>query len=57
MMFSRKKWHFKRNKARCQWLPLVIIATLEHLSSKPNSSQDPVSKIPNTKGLMEWLKV
>jgi hypothetical protein len=52
-------------KARHQWFTPVILATQEAEITRisvqsqcpANSSQDPISKIPNTKkGLAEWLK-
>jgi hypothetical protein len=56
----------KNTAAGCWWLTPVILATQEAeirrivVRSQPwaNSSQDPISKNPNTKkGLVEWLKV
>jgi hypothetical protein len=49
----------KEGIAGQQWFMPVILAAWEEQGSKPaqgNSSRDPISKIPNTKGLLEWLK-
>jgi hypothetical protein len=51
--------------ARHQWLTPVILATQETESRRISvqsqrwqiNLQDPISKVPNTKGLVEWLKV
>jgi hypothetical protein len=52
----------KRKEAWCRWLTSVILATQKirriMVQSQPqaNSSYEPISKKPNTRGLVEWLK-